>query len=538
MSPKAYKRWEELCPFAILLLFIGSIFWINFHSHLWYGTDMYTYAYEGYLMHQAKSCFPEGWLFGNQYHIISSPNLSALIYGLFDNCVLSMAVTSSISTVLLLLSFLWCFKPFLSRKGLVVGMLCIGGGIIFGTSASSYISGLQVLYTMTSYYSSYLFGLLISLGCWLRIKEGVKLSWPVVLFAIALNVALGMQSLRQILIFNIPLLLIEGFFFISVFFLRKGCKDIHTNRKSFYFALALLLAEILGVLLIKSMNVPACPIIEQPHLDLIPSHLIANFWASTKNLLRISGLAIAMDGMKYLPLSVCALFVAGIVIASIFLIIKTKDDSALSAAILFSLFSVLCVFGVGIFFMRTRDIYYFTYWILAALCIVYFLEHVPIKLQSPYIACILAICLVNYCFTFIPDFKDYHQNGKKLSDFTESLVARDIKVIYVDATPVIAAASKDRIVSQSFWLDVNCSGGYPLTVFPSDKHVAIFDDSHYDGALICFTDYSLGYIESDEAETYRDLLMDKLEFYDQLILGKRRFVLYKPINGERIIEPL
>ena len=184
--------------------------------------------------------------------------------------------------------------------------------------------------------------------------------------------------------------------------------------------------------------------------------------------------------------------------------------------------------------MRTRDIYFFVYWLLATLSVVYCLREAEGRKVSVLLASVLLICGVNYCFTFIPNFLDYRDNQGKLDEFTEKLVSDGVRVIYVDATPVLAANSHDRILSQTFWLDPGLASGYPLTAFPSDKYVPAYDDEHYEGSLVCFSNYFLGYLE-EAPEPFREVLSDKMEPYGELTLGTRRFILYRPLT--RILNP-
>lgn len=118
--------------------------------------------------------------------------------------------------------------------------------------------------------------------------------------------------------------------------------------------------------------------------------------------------------------------------------------------------------------------------------------------------------------------------------FTESLVDRGISVIYVDAMPIFAAASHDRIVSQSYWLDYQMEDGYPLTVLPSDKHTVIYDDDHYANSLICISNYSRESI-SEGPNKFKTELMNNLELFDQITVRGELFSFYK--SKKRLINP-
>ena len=536
MPPQKEQRFIIPAIVIFILLYLSSYAWVNFHSPLWYGMDMFTYSYEGRLMYESRSLFPDDWIYSNQYHIVSSPNVSALFFGLCKDSVTAMAFSTSCFTLLTILSFIWCVNLEISGLGLGLSTLCILGGTIFGYHAATYISGFQVLYTMCSYYGCYLIGILLSVGCWLRIRDGQRVHWGMLLLVVLLNFALGMQSLREMLILNIPLLLIESGYVVYDWARRKKILLSFLLNKSLIFVIALFLAELAGHLFMGLLHVPTTPNIDDLSLNLSLPGLGYSLWASVKNILRISGLAIASDGLCYLPLSICALIISLFIIWSLVHIIRIKDDRPLAKAILFSLISVVCVFGIGVFLMRTRDIYYFVYWLLAALSVAYVIDNAQHMFSKPIILLVLIVCAVNYCFNFIPVFNEYRENNRSLTTFTDSLIDRGVNVIYSGgAAPVFAAASHDQIVTQAIWIDINQESGYPLNYFPSDKHLAIYDDDHYSGSLICFSNDFLTYITHSATQEYQDSLMKHLAFFDEIVLGNRRFVLFKP-DG-RVIAP-
>ena len=518
---------EILSIYLLLLIYVLSVIWINFHSALWYQMDCYTYAYEGRLMYESSSFFPDNWIFGNQYHIISSPNLAALFYGITKNSISAMSLASSLSTILVLCSFIWCLSPFVKKNALWIGALCLGGGIIIGSNAAMYISGLQVLYTMCSYYACYLIGVLLSLGVWIRLRIKKKVPWGLIVLVVLLNFALGMQSLREMLILVIPLFLTEV---LLCFF-----QDTRVPKAGVLFIGFLFLTELGGHYYMSSLDIASNPIIGELQLELHPNNVLSNFWASTKNILRISGLALANDGIHYLPLSICAGFIVLVILFSLIMIVKRKDRSPLAILIVFSTISIICVYGIGVFLMRTRDIYYFIYWLLASLSVVYLLNEESFQFRKFLVSSIILICSINYCFNFIPCFQDYHYNQKHLKAFSESLVERGISVIYVDDMPIFAASSQDRIISQSYWLDYQMQTGYPLTVFPSDKHTPIYDDAHYEHSLICISNYYRDAI-TNGPENFKCELMNNLELFDQITIRGELYSFYKP--QKRIISPI
>ena len=484
--------WKDIIPLFLLILFAGSIFWINFHSAFWYDMDMALNSHVAKLMWDGKSFFPENWVFGNSFFILESSNLAALFYGLTHQTTLSMSLTSSLWALVIAGTFIWCLKPFVSREGIVIGLLCLLGGIIFGTSAASYTKGFQVLYTMASYYACYLEVLLLSLGCWLRLSTGSKLHWSLWFLSILLNFAVGMHSLREMLILGIPL---AAFSFL-LFVLIKDKRLV--LRKALFLSIVILIAEGMGYLIIKQLNIPASPNIGGIETEWSVDLLFSNFVNSTKNLLRISGLAFIKDGAKYLPLFLCALCVAAVVMKSLVDIIRKEDTSPLSLFILFSWLSIIAVFGVGVFFFKTRDIYFFIYWLLATLSVVYLISNNEGKRLSRVTGAICLIAIINYGYNFIPDFIDYHRYSPQLAETTQRLIDEGYTTLYGDDCAVFAAASHDQMVATPFRINGTSKDVVPLAVFPYNKDQSLYDTSHSKHAVVCFSNY---YLDKDDVSS-------------------------------------
>jgi hypothetical protein len=387
---------------------------------------------------------------------------------------------------------------------------------------------------MASFYACYLIVLLITLGCYFRLKQKESTPWGMIVISLLTNFALGMQSPRQLLILAIPLVIMEGLLFLAAIAKHKPFKEAVLQNGCLYFVLGVFVAEVAGHFYMQSLHVPTTPIIGDVALDLSPSGLVANFWASTKNLVRIAGISIVVDGIRYLPLSICALLVFLTIPWSIVQIIKKKDRSILAQAIFFAIISVFGVYFVGVFLMRTRDIYYFIYWLLAALSVAYCIQYLHKKYIPAFLAVLLAICAINYGYSFIPNYVDYHRNHQAVEAFTQQLVNDGVEVIYVDSSPIFAASSKDRIISQSYWLDVNLRSGYPLYYFPSDKYVPAYDDEHYGKSLICISGSYLKTIPT-LSESFQDALYSNLEYYDEFTVKNKKYVFYKPTG--RVIDP-
>lgn len=156
------------CMVAIIALFFAGIVWINFFGRQWLSMDIYTDTYLATLMAEQCTIFPDGWVFGNQFYGFATPVLAAIIYKIFPDSFYAMATASTIMSLLIISAYIWCVRQYCSKSGLLVGVFCIFC-LILGNNAAGAQQGMQIFYTMASYYACYLIGILITLGLYLRL---------------------------------------------------------------------------------------------------------------------------------------------------------------------------------------------------------------------------------------------------------------------------------------------------------------------------------------------------------------------------------
>ena len=91
-----------------------------------YCTDMYSDILYSVKAWEAKSLFPEGWVFGNQFYIIATPALASLVYGIVGNPALSMAIATILMTLGIFLSYSWMTRPvFKKSHERLLGLVCL-----------------------------------------------------------------------------------------------------------------------------------------------------------------------------------------------------------------------------------------------------------------------------------------------------------------------------------------------------------------------------------------------------------------------------
>jgi hypothetical protein len=195
---------------AVSALFLCSFAIINFKGFPKFcNCDMYEDTVYSMLAWKAKSFFPDGWVFGNQYYIFATPVLCAIFYGVTGNLNLSMALATTTMTLLIVLSMLFLIYPFADKVGRFAGVAAILGCMVTANAAIS-LEG-QLFYVFASYYSCYLITILVVTGDYLHalhFRNKRKLSAALIV-SLALCFATGMQSLRQTAILIVPILATE-----------------------------------------------------------------------------------------------------------------------------------------------------------------------------------------------------------------------------------------------------------------------------------------------------------------------------------------
>lgn len=526
MSNKKYltSKEEKIC-IIISLVYLISILWINFNGKVFYNFDMYSDAYVAKLMSESRTLFPQNWVFGNQYYVIATPVLAALIYSFIHNSIISMAVASCIMTGIIIASFVWCCRPFCKLRNIIFGVFCLSGAVILGGSASSYVNGFQILYTMASYYACYVIGILICLGVYLRIKYKKSISKIMILLAVLIDFSLGMQSLRQMLVMNIPFILIEGLEIIKNNKNREQWKNKQT-----LFAVILFIVNAFGIIVSKMIHINQKTIIDNPALNIAPKQLLANFISSTKELLIINGLRFCMNGIKWIPLFCIALFINFIVCKSIYLLIRKKERTPISNAIIFLTISLICVYLVGIFLFRVRAIYYFVWYLLVVFCFIYYIDN---SMKEKVIWLMIVFSIVNYMCNFVPDYFAYSKANKIYKTIDQDLKKQNIKRLYFDlnTSPVMAAYSNDRICAGSVKFDFEHKSKSCLYPVEYLKPKDIFNDSSKKNSYIVFSNWTMDYLDANATAEYKKKLFNKLKCVDTKTVGSTTYYFYEYDNN-------
>lgn len=196
----------------LLLAFLGLVFYVNLSCNPeYYDGDIYNdinYAKEAW---KAKSVFPKDWIFGNQTYVVATPVLAALFYGIIGNGFTAMAIASCIMTVLIVLTYDWMTRTLFSYNERIAGFLFLIGVLLLKAHVATSQQGIQVFFTMASYYACYLINAFIVYGCYIRLRKGEFSGKHIAMsvIGIALSFGTGMQSLRQTAVMALPLVACE-----------------------------------------------------------------------------------------------------------------------------------------------------------------------------------------------------------------------------------------------------------------------------------------------------------------------------------------
>lgn len=521
----------DLLVGILTILFFASSIWINFHGQLWYNHDIWYDAYIARLMSEQQTLFPKGWLFGNQYYIVATPVLAACIHSLTHSTFIAMAVASCFMMLFIILSFIYFLRAINVEimKGCgKIGVLCLIGGCIIGNSAARDFDGLQLLYTMCSYYSSYFIVAFLCLGVYFRMRVGRKVNPIILILSILLTFGIGMNSLREMLILIIPLICLAGLqIIIELRNQRKILLSSLFNRRNIYVAI-LFFANLFGFIYCKRLAVPQQTIIGEQGGFISFSALLENLFSASKQFLRLIGFRFIQDGFAFLPLWIISIVFLVVVAYCVFSILKGRKTDNLSYAILLFVVSLIGVFIVGVFIIHVRSVYFFTYYPLVALSFIYLLENSRECLRKAFTIAIVLVSTLCYCYNFIPDFKYYRDNNLICKDYSDSIIDSGIQCIYCHTfTSPVVVQYTENVIMGSFWFRDEQEGAFlsPVMYLNTDQ---TFSKANINNCLIALSNYSIDHLENHYSKEYVDSFFSQISLEKQLSTTSETIFLYKP----------
>lgn len=375
---------------------------INFWGFpLFCDTDMYADTAVAKLMWEQKTLFPDGWLFGNQYYVVATPVLCALLYGIVGNVNIAMALATEIMTVLLILSLIYVLRPFTkdSQSYLVACLLLLSVAFAPSGVASTHA---QLLFIMASYYACYLITMFLVLGDYIRTVHHSQQKRPGMwILCLVLCFATGMQSLRQTAIMVLPLLACEIFLSLR----RLILKQKMWQKSSLSRVLTYCAANVLGLVTIHLLN-PAHYVLYEASSPLTASVIRDRAIRAWTSFLRISGLQFVTDNDVSSFYGVFSVFLILLVLgATVLWLMKIhRQEDSLTLCWLVSVVSVLAV-ALSTILTSTamRPIYLFTWFAVVIFSAIQVLTHLPPVPKRVVTALLCVLCLGSLYYSYRSD---------------------------------------------------------------------------------------------------------------------------------------
>lgn len=519
-TTSVYTKFLSIAFCIGIISYLICIVWFNFNGEAFYIFDVYSDALVAKYMAEEGTLFPSRWVFGNQYYVAATPVIAALIYRLCHDTIMSLGIASCVMTFLIVISFIWCSKPFVKKTSIIVGLFCLIGAVILGNGICTYKEGLQFLYTLASFYACYVIGFLFTIGGYYRIKNNIHIPIYIYIAIVALNIALGMQSPRQMLILNIPLLLLE---FLSAFCNKKSLLPPHFSKNAVFFVLITFAAELAGMLFVKLFEINTEHLISGLSLVRSFPEFLLKVKVAIGNLMAISGLIFLQHGIKWLPLGIISVFIILAIIVALLRIIVMRDFSVSAQFFLVSLLSIACVFGVGITVFVSESRYFFIRHIAASFAFMYLAESLAESVWKKLGLTALLFCgCANLFYNVYPDYKKVEPLEALYQQIGDELLDQGINCVLVDwlSHPTVAACSDDEITCVTFYPDFDHfrETGAVLESVVYLRPIDIIENLDPEKTAIVINDYTDAYMPSfidqlnDSApDDYMELFNDQIQ---------------------------
>lgn len=396
----------------VIVLYVIAFFIINFFGmDLIYDTDMYEDTLIAKMMWEQKSLFPDGWVFGNQYFVIATPVLSAMLYGITSNMNLSMKLATTLYSIFIMFCFIWAIYPIGKKETIMCGLMLMLSSIIGPKIGHQFVG--QLFYLGVSYYSSYIVNVLLICGCLYRIKQNEHVSRAVYMLSMFVSFACGMQSLRQTIVIILPLLI------YSV---------IDRKKEIIHFSIFTAIANIMGVLLIKLIN-PANVTIYGDISLLSIDNFFNKAFNCAYSVYQITGLR--WLGKGYI-IGVFALLLLFIVVVSIISSLSLKNG--LNSIIILLSLSMLSIVGVCLVTnVGIQERFLFTWYPLVAFCCSFIVSKSyskPLLKQTLTIALIIG-SVFNLYYSYNEEISNsIMHNSSSEKDAVDWIIDNDYKYVY------------------------------------------------------------------------------------------------------------
>lgn len=519
---------------GLVLAYICGIFFVNFGGRASLDYDIYTDAMVAKYMAQEKTLFPQNWRFGNQIYVVATPVIASFLYPVAGDSYTALAMASCLMTILVLASFVWCMKPFVKTRSLIVGLLVLIGGVNIGWTAHKDLNGLQVFYTMASYYACYIIGIFMTLGVYSRYLRGFPVNKLTVCLVCLLNSALGMQSLRETCVLNLPLLAVVLLHILRNLAKRKGMD--RNYKKSGFFAFAALVFNIGGVIFYKLLA--GGSIFEQTDI-IVESQpqLWDNIKAAVTAFTEFIGL-IPPNGLFAIFRLAAAMFCIGIVVVALTFSGREycrDKESVICIHVLFLFVSLGAVFAAGIVMLSLRPVYYFCWYLLVTVCVMYLLEldwssnqKLLAGLKKLLVIGLICVSSINFKYMFQYSYLELTDAADFYGEIAEQLKQDEIRYVYTDVRseqPMVATMAKDDIIYAPLVFSGDPDDLWNL--FPYLRMDDWYAPENYEDAYILLSDETLRILKEEFSEEYSNTFLENLQLVHTFRGYPRSVYLYR-----------
>ena len=503
---KKKKDWLSSLLMLGICLFALSAVWINFHSSQWYTFDMYADASFAALAAKEGTLFPADWVFGNQLSVIATPALAAILIPLVHDSVTAISLATCVMLTLILTAFYWCCKPFFSRRALMAGLFALSGGTVLGSGAATCENGMQILYTMASFYACYVWVFLFHVGAWMRLLNGRRLSFLLWVIVLAADLALGMQSLREMLILHIPLFGLSLLLLLFPLFENENPKRAGCCVR---FAAASMAANLAGFFLRGALPIRVSPDYGKPQLRLHGPELVMGLRSSLNAFSEQAGLHYFRSNAKWWGLAILGLFLLALVLWALIRGLHRREQNSLP--VILCVCSLAAVFVVCAVYFRARPIYYFVWYVTVPYTLAYLTDSLTQKRWKNVLCMGLLLCgLGSYVYNYYPDLKHYEEEQHYYGEIVDTLTDNGVTVIYGDyQAPVIAACSHGKITAVGILPNLSGEADSLVCPFGIPRNVQYDGETDPSGTALILSDsiYDLnsGYrMVENASQEYRD----------------------------------
>ena len=490
-------RTNEYILIAISVFFALTYLYLNVFCFERYATsDVYAdmlYAMEAW---DAKSIFPDGWVFGNQFYTVATPVLCSLLYGIFGSAEAAMIGATLIMSALVITSFIWMLKPIFDRKSLLASIALLLSGITTYNVAEAPEG--QLLFLLASYYSCYIIAVFIVLGDYIRslVRQNKRFISPVSVFIAIYVFAIGMQSVRQTAILILPLLAFGMLRILIITSKRKPTADdfMPSIKIAVY-----TVANFAGLLFIKLLNAPNQSIYGD--ITVAPQFSEAHV-VNMRILGKLTGFYYVANEKNTILFLIPSLILTAIVIYSIISsTVKAVRNKKFTPV--FCVQAILLIGLIGLFTanlileMSFRTTYMFLYYALVAVCAGDILAQSHKLTRTALILLLCVACIFNWMCGFLPAIQNRHITYEQTyyEPIAEDLDSRGFKYLYGDwyTVTMIAIQSETNIRAYGAF------GGL-FKILPYINPQNVYDEEHNASAayVVKHSDYpaAVAYAES------------------------------------------